>query len=642
MVSPGTGMPADNDPNLYWNQEITMDRSVGANNTKATTQYTITNLKGERQTFVLTFEKANAALSKEEVKGKFQEQIAKIAVLSARYLSPATETKAISWNAQTGELKKFDSAGNERKSDNERKFTNAEDFEKKFEKQNKSVEDDIKGGADPAVPNAPERQKKLEDRKQRLELATALYTKCVINSNASSAPSAPRGAPTPVLPTNTFVMTNPSDASSVITATETEVPATPPRSASPAPAGTPSPAMQASSTSPPATSKSALEQPASESSPGASGPGQPERVSFPEPEDGSRLRTSSRERSSSRSSATAPSPQAAATSPTQPGRDSRFEAKEQIENYLRDIEKNHKKLKPTYTQKNGVVQTKDQLLRDGVLLPTNDLKCRFTLDCIQETAVKVPEGYDVKYLHANFVTLDHRALDPEDPGDVQITSYIAAQAPNSFTNQFFWLAALEHTELIIDLSTDMDYTKFQLEEQRTYYPTEEGEKKTFGDIEVTLTKKETEENGFTKHTYTVLNTTTEKTKEITRINFTAWPDHQALNDESAERLQVIMELHSRKRGETETPKPIVHCRGGVGRTGTYIVMSTLKELADQGKLNDSNLLEAVEALVLSGREQRGEVFVQNPSQLEMIIRYASKLIGIELTPPTTAIGANPI
>ena len=69
----------------------------------------------------------------------------------------------------------------------------------------------------------------------------------------------------------------------------------------------------------------------------------------------------------------------------------------------------------------------------------------------------------------------------------------------------------------------------------------------------------------------------------------------------------------------ETARTTVHCRAGVGRTGVFIALDQLKKEARKGALTQDNLLERATEIVWSGRQDRGQVFVQQAKQFEFII-----------------------
>lgn len=69
----------------------------------------------------------------------------------------------------------------------------------------------------------------------------------------------------------------------------------------------------------------------------------------------------------------------------------------------------------------------------------------------------------------------------------------------------------------------------------------------------------------------------------------------------------------------------VHCRAGMGRTGTLIVAVILKEKIERGEITPANLRESLLKIVLGLRKHRGSAFVQRSTQLNALVEYAQYL-----------------
>lgn len=70
----------------------------------------------------------------------------------------------------------------------------------------------------------------------------------------------------------------------------------------------------------------------------------------------------------------------------------------------------------------------------------------------------------------------------------------------------------------------------------------------------------------------------------------------------------------------------IHCRAGVGRTGTLITALLLKEKIESGVIHKQNLDDSLIDLLLQLRHQRGPKFVENKAQLDLLRRYAESLL----------------
>lgn len=206
--------------------------------------------------------------------------------------------------------------------------------------------------------------------------------------------------------------------------------------------------------------------------------------------------------------------------------------------------------------------------------------------CPAETVVK----YEDQEIHGNWVQM------PDG------NNYIATQAPNYQTG-LFWQVAHHNQGFIVDITTPRDNIS-------TYYPT--GNNMEFY-VDASVKLKNTEEiaDQFTLYTYEVL--VGEETREVQRLHFSGWIDFDGTSIETLERLVNII---TEKMGENKVP--IIHCRAGVGRTGTLISTITLKNMIDQGIVTSENINEKIEEVIITGRKCRGPGFVQTKEQFQVI------------------------
>lgn len=229
--------------------------------------------------------------------------------------------------------------------------------------------------------------------------------------------------------------------------------------------------------------------------------------------------------------------------------------------------------------------------------------------CPKDTAVKVGD----RYLHGNFVEFIKN-------------KYISTQAPNyhAFYNpNLFWEVCFKYSEVIVDLTKQG--------ETPAYYPQKEQEKITYGDLEVTCNgikekEKEKEEENIKTCTYIINNTTTGETKKVTRVHYLVWVDHDGT---AAFELKMLIDHVERcvQKGKNPNAHVIVHCKAGIGRTGTFITATELKYVHDQHKekIDETNYSGWMKTIILSGRKQRGEHFVQRHSQVQTILDFEKEL-----------------
>ncbi|WP_461536414.1 tyrosine-protein phosphatase [Spongorhabdus nitratireducens] len=121
-------------------------------------------------------------------------------------------------------------------------------------------------------------------------------------------------------------------------------------------------------------------------------------------------------------------------------------------------------------------------------------------------------------------------------------------------------------------------------------------------------------------------------KEVKIFHFHKWPDHgvpSGKNLEAFQRFNTAIEQHPK------TGKVCVHCKAGVGRTGTFIVLDQLKKGIASGEITRENLFTKTTELVYEGRKQRGEQFVQSPQQLKLLLTQGLSILNSSSPAPTS-------
>lgn len=211
--------------------------------------------------------------------------------------------------------------------------------------------------------------------------------------------------------------------------------------------------------------------------------------------------------------------------------------------------------------------------------------------CPKDTALKA----NGKYFHANRVGKETDSV-----------NFIASQCPKD-QDQSFWIAILENDYSVLDLTSSKDL-------DTVYYPQGEGTSADYGNIRVKVVK----ENDNLR-VYEVTDKATQKTKQVTRYHFKHWPDFGVVPVRTLKNLlnETLKELGN---------KLWVHCRAGVGRTGTFIIATQLAAGIAIGKFSNNNLEEALLNLIVEARKQRGEHFVQQPAQLNLLREFGKSLL----------------
>lgn len=245
---------------------------------------------------------------------------------------------------------------------------------------------------------------------------------------------------------------------------------------------------------------------------------------------------------------------------------------------------------------------KNQTRKTSYLIPNeNGLVSRFPdVRCASKTAVELENK---TFLHANRMG---KGLYPH--------ALIATQCPPAKALEQFWLGMWENPGLVVDLTTQRDYCNVDMD---PYYP-DEGQALDCKGIQVTCVKWDWDAR---TRVYELKRPGIEGGKLVTRYHFGAWPDTGAVE---VKELQALVQTVEKLVPNTKE-SIWVHCRAGVGRTGTLIAALILKEQVGQGKITLENLKTKLGDLVLDLRSQRDAQVVQSPKQLKLLYEYGQSL-----------------
>lgn len=211
--------------------------------------------------------------------------------------------------------------------------------------------------------------------------------------------------------------------------------------------------------------------------------------------------------------------------------------------------------------------------------------CRFDdISCPLATWVGIGSAHQV-YLHANYVTLADATC-------------IATQYPLLLS--FFW-EFCEKDALIVDLTNQGDMQKGLV----SYVPLSKGEILKKSGTTITCTDETSLASNLMEYRYQ--GSDGKKELEVRRIHYKGWNDQRGIEDRLNELNQLVDLV---EEAVSQKQQVIVHCRAGVGRTGTVLVAVALKRLIKQGKVDTTNFSQVVRDLILEIRKQRGPECVQ--------------------------------
>ncbi|CAG0915167.1 unnamed protein product [Notodromas monacha] len=227
-----------------------------------------------------------------------------------------------------------------------------------------------------------------------------------------------------------------------------------------------------------------------------------------------------------------------------------------------------------------------------------------------------PDVPGSEYINANYIKADEEVV---GEGASQ-NMYIATQGCLTATMNDFWkMVWQENTRVIVMTTKEVERGRNKCVR---YWPEEQGQTETYGDIVVKMTK-ESCTTDFALREFSVHSTKVDDSpRMIYHYHFLVWPDHGVPSDPGCV-LNFLMEVNSRQRSTAqsngddasgEAGPMIVHCSAGIGRTGTFIVIDMiLDQIVRQGLNTEID----IQRTVLSVRAQRSGM-VQTVAQYKFV------------------------
>lgn len=219
------------------------------------------------------------------------------------------------------------------------------------------------------------------------------------------------------------------------------------------------------------------------------------------------------------------------------------------------------------------------------------------------------------YINANYVD-----------GYRQKNAFIAAQGPLPKTYADFWRLVWSENILTVVMTTKCMERNRQKCGQ--YWPAEKEHMKDYGNFRVTNLNV-IRQTDYTITSLLLENTSTDEFRQVTHMQFTAWPDFGTPSSAAA-MLHFRKEVRMYQSQAVETmPEPwsghpggppiLIHCSAGIGRTGTFCTLDiSLSRLEDIGTVDICNTVRKM-------RSQRA-FSIQTPDQYEFcylaLIEYA--------------------
>jgi len=259
----------------------------------------------------------------------------------------------------------------------------------------------------------------------------------------------------------------------------------------------------------------------------------------------------------------------------------------------------------------------NKLAKDTPVVPTYPYSyenCRFSnILCPVDTLVNVPgnlinvsEDKQPFYLHANLVKLEG-------------AHFILTQYPLPDKIPLFWHVCKEAC-LIVDLTNANDMVKGL----QSYIPEFENFIEYQKKVVVNCTSHTTLKGiNAHMHTYHVKENESDNGNfDITRLHYEGWDDFNGISEDDLDRIIAIFEHYQKD----PTQPIVIHCRAGVGRSGTVAVAYATHLLMKQNKVDFSNIKVHLRRLILEGRLQRGDGLVQSKEQYEALWKWSCRAL----------------
>ncbi|XP_033869921.2 tyrosine-protein phosphatase non-receptor type 4-like isoform X2 [Acipenser ruthenus] len=236
-------------------------------------------------------------------------------------------------------------------------------------------------------------------------------------------------------------------------------------------------------------------------------------------------------------------------------------------------------------------------------LPQNIPKNRYRDISPYDATRVILQGVD-DYINANYINM-------EISSSSIINRYIACQGPLPNTCSDFWQMTWEQSSsMVVMLTTQVERGRVKCHQ---YWPNPGGSSQ-YGNYQITCLSEEGN-SAFLFREMTFTHSETAESRELTQIQYMAWPDH-GVPDDSRDFLHFVSLVRNKRAGKDQPL--IVHCSAGIGRTGVLITMETAMCLIE------CNQPVYPLDIVRTMRDQRA-MMIQTPSQYRFVCEAILKV-----------------
>ncbi|XP_065657649.1 receptor-type tyrosine-protein phosphatase alpha isoform X2 [Hydra vulgaris] len=174
-------------------------------------------------------------------------------------------------------------------------------------------------------------------------------------------------------------------------------------------------------------------------------------------------------------------------------------------------------------------------------------------------------------------------------GFQQKNAFIAAQAPLENTVKDFWRMILEKKIQTIVMLTKLE----EKGQEKCYLYWPQAGSVAYGSVSVELLNVKKDDDYLVTHELRLTNQETGRSWIITHFWFLGWPDYGS-PESGSEIIQLIGSVQKSKKSTLESGPILVHCSGGVGRTGVLMaVMNSIERLKVKGVVDIFQTIRAL-------------------------------------------------
>ncbi|XP_045874918.1 tyrosine-protein phosphatase non-receptor type 4 isoform X3 [Meles meles] len=234
---------------------------------------------------------------------------------------------------------------------------------------------------------------------------------------------------------------------------------------------------------------------------------------------------------------------------------------------------------------------------------------------LRESMIQLAEG-----LITGTVLTQFDQLYRKKPG---MTMSCAKLPQNISKNRYRDISPYDATRVILKGNEDYINANYINVKCHQYWP-EPTESSSYGCYQVTCHSEE----GNTAYIFrkmTLFNQEKNESRQLTQIQYIAWPDH-GVPDDSSDFLDFVCHVRNKRAGKEEPI--VVHCSAGIGRTGVLITMETAMCLIE------CNQPVYPLDIVRTMRDQRA-MMIQTPSQYRFVCEAILKVYEEGFVKPLT-------